>query len=550
MSSTLGKKFFDIFLGRAGYNISDRKILLFFAGIMVLELIIIRPYGNYPVLDDWQPALAVLEFVGSGKIFYPEYLTAFSLPQILWGIIASSVFGFSFVALRVSTIFFAWGCLYFTYAFLRENKFSQKISVAATSLLLASPFFIFLSFTFMSDVPALFFLLGALFFFSRGFRRGHYPSLALGALFSGIGFFTRQFDILIAIAAMLIYFFGTSLSRKMGYSIFGLLFAAITAILVILSRIGITAHHAILSYIPGGTFFEVSLIVGSFILLLIIFFVGTIMPAIIEHSFHLWNRGRITIPQFLLFIGVVVIGGSATYFLLAPFLTIVTYYGFGSVHIVMPGQPPLWGRASIYWIFFGICLLGIFAIYSNRTSIRRFLREQPWNAFFWCYAILYSGCISIFFPLFDRYYVLLLPFACYIGAILLKTYSRSLTLFYLGVFAVGVYGLIGTYNYFAWNDARWELGGRMVESGIPREQINGGYEWNGWYFYKEGLDMYLKRGIPQLAEINNFLFNHNALYILSHSPLPDTVVIDSIQARGIFSNIIIIYALKKEKSEY
>ena len=47
------------------------------------------------------------------------------------------------------------------------------------------------------------------------------------------------------------------------------------------------------------------------------------------------------------------------------------------------------------------------------------------------------------------------------------------------VFAAISVGLM--HDWLSWNVARWSLGHRAVARGIPAHDIEGGFEWDGWY---------------------------------------------------------------------
>jgi hypothetical protein len=44
-----------------------------------------------------------------------------------------------------------------------------------------------------------------------------------------------------------------------------------------------------------------------------------------------------------------------------------------------------------------------------------------------------------------------------------------------------IFSLRAQHDYLAWNRARWAALNDLIAAGIPPEQIDGGYEFNGWY---------------------------------------------------------------------
>lgn len=531
-------------------KITDWHVVLLFGLFFICETILLSPFGNFPLHDDWVPSLSIFEYVRSGVVFYPALLAASSVVPILYGIGTSLVFGFSFVALRLTSVVLAWGCACFLYAFLRKNDFPRPISIAATALLLASPLFINLSYTFMSEIPALFFLLGAIFFFSWGLREKNYGVIGLGALFGTLGFFTRQTDIFIILSAAAVYFFDKSLDRRRGLLIFGLCGIAIVTFGKLLQGAGISPSALSVFYLPTDILLRV---VRTFLFAL--FFLALAGLAVLPATVSIWMRGKkisdARLSGRLIFFSVVAsVSGAVGFILFNQFENVITLYGVGPVPFVMIGSIKTWGPIAAYVAVTGMAIVsGVYLLRCYVKDAGIFFGKRPWNAFIWYYAALYFLFVSIVFPWFDRYYILLLPLSCYCAAQILERYSWRPRIFYAIIACMGLYGMIGTYNYLAWNDARWRLGERLITKGVAPSELSGGKEWNGWYHYKNELDPLLKKHDPRenaAGFIDDFLILHRqSTYILSFSPVEDTAVVDTENVAGIFSNIDKIYALKK-----
>lgn len=55
------------------------------------------------------------------------------------------------------------------------------------------------------------------------------------------------------------------------------------------------------------------------------------------------------------------------------------------------------------------------------------------------------------------------------------------------LFLYGLFALGGTHDYLAWNRARWQaITSLMEKDGISYNNIDGGFEFNGWYAYDAG----------------------------------------------------------------
>jgi hypothetical protein len=84
------------------------------------------------------------------------------------------------------------------------------------------------------------------------------------------------------------------------------------------------------------------------------------------------------------------------------------------------------------------------------------------------------------------------------------------------------------HDWLSWNAARWELGERAVARGARPDEIEGGFEWDGWFTR----DVYPSRpatgqrvfGLPVLQ----YHFpDVTGRWALSFSISPGTVVLDS-----------------------
>ena len=119
----------------------------------VLVTLLLRPFQNTPFLDDWVYAWSVENLLEGGGLLVPELTNNANVVQILWGWLVCLPFGFSFVALRISTWLLAVGSLCGLYLMLRDLEVPRGDALLGTATLGVYPIFALLSVTFMSDVP-------------------------------------------------------------------------------------------------------------------------------------------------------------------------------------------------------------------------------------------------------------------------------------------------------------------------------------------------------------------------------------------------------------
>src|SRR5688500_9394561 len=125
-------------------------------GLSVLWIslaLLINPVGNFALNDDFAYGIAVRSWVEGGQLRFPNEQSAPLLPHYLWGSLASLPGGFSFTALRISTLVFGLIGVIGCYALGREFGLKPALAGLSALVLLANPLYLGLSYTFMSDVP-------------------------------------------------------------------------------------------------------------------------------------------------------------------------------------------------------------------------------------------------------------------------------------------------------------------------------------------------------------------------------------------------------------
>jgi 4-amino-4-deoxy-L-arabinose transferase-like glycosyltransferase len=176
--------------------------------------LLLHPLPNVPFHDDWTYAWSVEHLLKTGELQILDWSVHYPIAQILWGALFCLPFGFSFSALRVSTVVLAWLGALALYGTLRELGRPRSESLIASLVLVANPVFFVLSFTFMTDVPFVSVSNIAFFFLVRGFSRKSSFQLWLGCAFVACAFFVRQIAIAIPAAVLLYALFEPSFRSR------------------------------------------------------------------------------------------------------------------------------------------------------------------------------------------------------------------------------------------------------------------------------------------------------------------------------------------------
>jgi Dolichyl-phosphate-mannose-protein mannosyltransferase len=184
------------------------------AGILALlfssAALLIHPFANLPFHDDWTYAWSVEHLLETGQLQILDWSVHYPFTQILWATLFCLPVGFSFSALRLSTVVLAWLGALALYGTLREFGRTRHESLIATLVLVANPVFFVLSFSFMTDVPFVSFANMAFFFIVRGLCRRNSFELCVGCVFAACALLIRQVAVAIPGSLLLYFLFAPS----------------------------------------------------------------------------------------------------------------------------------------------------------------------------------------------------------------------------------------------------------------------------------------------------------------------------------------------------
>ncbi len=166
--------------------------------LLVAVIAVVNPIREFMSQDDgWAYARSVQHLLATGAYRLDTWSAANMPVQIGLAGLASQVFGYSLTLLRATTLLLLAVGLTSFYFLLRQLHTGAAVAGALTLVLLANPFVAILSFTFMSDIQFLGWLVLALALYAHGFTHDRKVSLLLGSIAAGCAIGTRQFGIAI-----------------------------------------------------------------------------------------------------------------------------------------------------------------------------------------------------------------------------------------------------------------------------------------------------------------------------------------------------------------
>ena len=124
--------------------------------IFFLAEIIVNPFGEFPLNDDWSYSKSVKIFLDTGNIQIGDWAAMSLAAHILWGALFAKIFGFKFFVLRFSTLIISYSTVCILFFVLKKITQTNLTALIASLCLMFNPIFFNLSNTFMTDVGFLF----------------------------------------------------------------------------------------------------------------------------------------------------------------------------------------------------------------------------------------------------------------------------------------------------------------------------------------------------------------------------------------------------------
>ena len=498
---------------------ADLVPLLSLGALWVLMSVLVNPVGDFPLNDDWRYALGVKSILDAGRFELPSPEAPNVFAQAYWGALFCLPSGFSFTALRFSTLTLGGAGICALYLLIWETGGNRRTALLGGLTLAVNPLYFGLAQTFMTDVPFVVLVIAALWLFVRGFRRDEGAFLLAGILVALFTILIRQFALLLLLA------FGVAYVMKRGATSKAFLLAIMPLSVGIglhvfyqrwMVETGRTPFFELASFnlipTPLGAFVVYSLRYIVIALPYLGFFVAPFLASVALLGSHSDGRNR----RLLICLLLVMLAGAllvALYTVYTPVRDpahILAPFGLGARTLRDTFQfrqnfPAIPAGMTIFWI--GSIVVGALGgaavlLYLAQAMIKvaKGLWRPEWRAeswlealmlvFFAAYAIsmLLVG-FSLHSPLFDRYLLMFVP-VIFVLVVTKKTRLRytpiprwrgalSLTL----VLIYAAVDVAATHDYLAWNRARWMATTKLMDEGISPHQIDGGYEFNGWYLF-------------------------------------------------------------------
>ncbi len=500
-----------------------------------LVFLLARPLANGPVADSWIYLRAVKR-LDTGMLSLPGFTAAIPVAQIAYGWLWGRVFGLAYPSLDLSVAVLGAGAAMLFNRLARRCGAGRRRAALATALLIVNPCFLFLSFSFMTDVPFLALVVAAYLVFA-GAQEGR-PALRLwvcAGLLLG-AFMVRPFAlaILAGCAAAASIDIGRE-ARRLGDRTAAVLpFAAasafclliwlwLTAVMPVPWMLGIRESRlTYLGLVPARVYVIDGLIAP-------LLYLGLVLSplSIVHLASPRWRCGlAIAAALALIALPLLLTDRGAESI---PELSCCG--GWNNVLVLRGPMRFLWHSRPLRLTAIAVSILGAAGLATAARAVR--VSGSGFAAVMLGTALYWAGMVPLW--LFnDRYYLVMLPAGCLILAMAPFPRARAvraLSLAMLGVF--GWFAAAGVYDQQRGLDAVMAARDNLIRHGIPRAAIDAGYPLNGNDLYRDppagGAETFaLEAGIPLITS------SRWKPYTFCLAPRADSVIVSRFQWPGIF----------------
>lgn len=493
--------------------------LFLIAIIWVIMIIFVNPFGDFPLNDDWVYAKSVKSIIENQNFTLSQAHSASNLiVQAFWGALFCLPRGFSYNALRFSTLTLGLIGLFFIYLILTEINIDRFYRILGVFLIGFNPIYFSLSNTFMTDIPFFTFAIVSIYFLIKGLKYDNKKNIILGILFSYLSLLIRQNGIIITLSFSITYLLKNKINLK---NIIKSFIPIVLGILIQLSyekwlentnrnspALNLQANK-VKEIILSENFFKILdiFIDNTFVALI---YIGLFLsPLIFILLLNHWGNIKIFEKKYLIFTtltGSIVMGiwlwkvkqkimplsgNILLSFGIGPLTFHDTYYLEKNIPSIPIYLQIIWSILTII----GVISASLLSYYFFKVTINLFSKQNKDTTEKSLNIFIISIIILFYLPMgiqgyFERYLLLLLPLFILQIMIIFRKYTinylplKNILPILIIMFMCAMFSVGGTHDYISWNRERWKVLNNLTENlHISPHYIDGGYEFNGSYLY-------------------------------------------------------------------
>ncbi|MFH1588797.1 MAG: glycosyltransferase family 39 protein [Candidatus Diapherotrites archaeon] len=461
-------------------NNSQKLLIASFLFLAILTFV--GPfYGDYCIADDCVYA-RVTKILSEDFEFNPWLVEAPMFPTYFLGFLFSLFFGFNHIILRISTMLLSIILFISLIYFFKKTSLSNETSILASLLISFNPFVFSLSHSFMADVPGLLFIVISSYFFLDWFDSNKKTSFVLALIFSVLGIYTRNFAVFVPLAAFFALLISNERKEKITSIIVLFLFLALNALIVLWFNyvlIGFDSHfHAAAALSNISRIYGIPVYLGFS-------FIGA---AILLIDFFKEKKSILKPALLSLFL----LTGALIAFFFIPLHPIMPYYGNilqsnGLGFLSLAGEKPF--IPELFWtIMTVVSILSAFIFLNKIISKQNFLELVSRNkktSFLFFSAVLYFLLMVFFNYFFDRFIVLILPFAFALFLLNISNSRLIKPVLLISILFFAGFSYYGTTDYFLARNAADKAIQSLEIERIAFNEIKANHEFCAQNFPRE-----------------------------------------------------------------
>jgi hypothetical protein len=178
-------------IGSRAVRRQDPLAIAALVAVWAAAVVLVDPRADVPIIDDWTYAESVERLVHGAGFAVSPWSSTFPAAQIWWGMLFAWAGGFSFTALRASTLVLWLAATLATYGVARGLGCRPAVAVLGALALFSYPVMFVLAFSFMTDVPFAAASAASLLGLTSGLRARRLGVIAIGLGAAVVAFFVR-----------------------------------------------------------------------------------------------------------------------------------------------------------------------------------------------------------------------------------------------------------------------------------------------------------------------------------------------------------------------
>ena len=496
--------------------------------LLIGGVILSNARGNFPLNDDWTYAWSVQKLQTEHVLTLGDWPAMTLVTHLIWGLMFTKLFGFSFAVLRLSTLFSAVIGLAVLFQLTRRISGNKKIAFGLCLSLLGNPLYFNLVNTYMTDVNFCTLLTVSIYLAWLFFEEPRWQLLPALLLVSIGLVLLRQYGIIFP----LVFTFSCLLlsKKRLIYVFAGLLICMITYLIylryevylrLVLSPEAAYKYSDVLS--PADRKFWLNLFTGissryRIILIHALFYTASFtlafLPSLIKAR-ALRVQGLVALAAislaFFLFIGYPLqIGNVLSNTGIGPDTSYTTLNGYytGHPHFFSQQFEDVLNALKIIFLS-----AAFFVVFQLVLSLPQRLKH-PVNRSFLFLVFLFGAYVVMLLEtdtFFDRYQMPVIVLSLLILAYTLKSQVFSFWVVILPLLFWFYISIAGTRDYFSWNRLKWQAYEELRQNdGVQADSIHAGFEimcWEGGAerFRKEFDNLAKSSYVIQFDELDSFI---------------------------------------------